>query len=437
MLFHGVSRHRIVCSFAMYASLLAIGMMSAEIGPSITIFSESMDVPEGTVSGAFSARFFGYFVGSLIGGPVIDLVYREGLVIGPMLILSSVLNFALPYVKSVYLFLGLMGVQGLAFGAYDATMAVMFTNLHGKAMPPWMEAIHFSYALGTLLAPLIMAGTFKLSIDLMPSYSIFGALGVAGGLYMALVPSFKREKMVKEKNAEESINAVEEEKVETKEEKKPLDRPVIFWSIVVCCSVFLCAYVTLEVYGGLIALYTEYKEYGDVIVASYMTSVFYASFTVGRCVAIPAAVFLSPEAILFICAAGCVSEMVLFLAFPSKIITWIISATFGVFMGPIWATTYNYLGQYITFTGKAGTAIVVGTGIGSMTIPTLIGNLMTRERPWVLPLQQVISTSLVLAIFTGMFFAIRHLAKRELARKARKQQEDIEERPLLSEVEQS
>ena len=43
----------------------------------------------------------------------------------------------------------LSAIQGTYFGASDAGNSVCFLRLHGAKANPWLQAMHFTYAIGT------------------------------------------------------------------------------------------------------------------------------------------------------------------------------------------------------------------------------------------------------------------------------------------------
>ena len=43
----------------------------------------------------------------------------------------------------------LSGIQGIFFGSSDAGNSVSFLRLHGSKANPWLQAMHFTYAIGT------------------------------------------------------------------------------------------------------------------------------------------------------------------------------------------------------------------------------------------------------------------------------------------------
>ena len=87
---------------------------------------------------------------------------------------------------------------------------------------------------------------------------------------------------------------------------------------------------------------------------------------------------------------------------------WIAVGGFGLYIAPLWASLWAYMGEYVEMSGKAGTAITVGSGLGSIVVPTLVGQLMDSMGPDVLLYQQLISCFGLLAEMIGIIFMTRY-----------------------------
>lgn len=168
-----------------------------------------------------------------------------------------------------------------------------------------------------------------------------------------------------QENEEASIEIpLEEDNVNKEEEEEKTDDPreIIstkkYWFIVFFCGAFLAFYASVEAtYGSYIASYSKLKKFEDEVSASYLTSVFWGSFCVGRLVSIPIAVWIPPEAFLVGSLVLAVISILPIVIFPGKVTTWVVSVLFGLFIGPIWATLWNIMGKYVVVTGIAGTVL--------------------------------------------------------------------------------
>ena len=97
---------------------------------------------------------------------------------------------------------------------------------------------------------------------------------------------------------------------------------------------------------------------------------------------------------------------------------WIAVGGFGLYIAPLWASLWAYMGEYVEMSGKAGTVITVGSGIGSIIVPTLVGQMMDSMGPDVLLYQQLICCVGLLIMMIGIIFmtryAMNYVSKRRL-----------------------
>ena len=66
------------------------------------------------------------------------------------------------------------------------------------------------------------------------------------------------------------------------------------------------------------------------------------------------------------------------------------------------------MGEYVEMSGKAGTVITIGSGIGSIIVPTLVGQMMDSIGPEVLLYQQLICCVGLLIMMIGIIFMTRY-----------------------------
>lgn len=156
------------------------------------------------------------------------------------------------------------------------------------------------------------------------------------------------------------------EEEEEEEDKKKDPRENIsskkYWFILFSCGAFLAFYASVEsTYGSYIASYSKLKKFEDEVSASYLTSVFWATFCVGRLVSIPIAVWIPPEGFLVGSLVLTVISALPLVVFPGRVSTWVVSAAFGLFIAPIWATLWNIIGKYVIVTGVAGTILAASS----------------------------------------------------------------------------
>jgi len=97
---------------------------------------------------------------------------------------------------------------------------------------------------------------------------------------------------------------------------------------------------------------------------------------------------------------------------------WIAVGGFGLYIAPLWASLWAYMGEYVEMSGKAGTVITIGSGIGSIIVPTLVGQMMDSFGPEVLVYQQLICCFGLLIMMIGIIlmtrYAMNYVSRRRL-----------------------
>ncbi len=65
----------------------------------------------------------------------------------------------------------------------------------------------------------------------------------------------------------------------------------------------------------------------------------------------------------------------------SPVALWLGVAGFGLSVASMYGTSVNYTGEHIRVTSQAMSALILGAGLGSMTLPWLTGQLFDRHGP--------------------------------------------------------
>ena len=154
--------------------------------------------------------------------------------------------------------------------------------------------------------------------------------------------------------------------------------------ILIMLFVFYFLYVGMEVtYGAfLMAFCVDYLKW-DKTKGVLMTSVFWGSFAVGRGLAIPLAKCLNPPimliADLILC---CLSLTGLLMGLDSNdTILWFCTAVLGLGLSSVFPTGITWAERYMHVTGKATAVFVVGSALGEMAMPALVGWLFEVKNP--------------------------------------------------------
>lgn len=177
-------------------------------------------------------------------------------------------------------------------------------------------------------------------------------------------------------------------------------------ALVVLLFFFYFAYVGAEVaYGSFI--FTFAKDYAHMSRShsAGLNSVFWGTFAAFRGLAIIFAAFIYPGTmILLSLVASTVSSLFLCLFSKEKVALWLCTGVYGASMATIFPSGISWVEQYTTVTGRTAAVFVVGAALGEMVLPALLGFLLGRfhDHPLLMYL------SLVTATFTSILFPVMY-----------------------------
>ncbi|XP_061668535.1 sodium-dependent glucose transporter 1 isoform X2 [Syngnathoides biaculeatus] len=388
---------RWMVSLAVCASFLGLGMSISVIGPTFEDLAVNVKKDISNISYIFVGRSAGYIGGSLIGGVLFDCV-NPNLLLGFSMLITACGMCAIPFCKHALLLTGFMSSIGISMGILDTGGNVLILNMWGKDAGPHMQALHFSFAAGAFVSPVIAKllfgnnsngsyGTGTLSnITTGPianndhtvirfihsSYSDLKSMWayIVIGLFVLLssVPFFFL-----------SVRSdVCRDKYRTSSAKPLVARHHTV--LVVLLFFFFFAYVGAEVaYGSFI--FTFAKDYAQMSQsqAAGLNSLFWATFATCRGLAIFFASCMYPGTMIILSLVGTtLSSLFLCLFSKDKVILWLCTGLYGASMSSTFPCGISWLEQYTTVTGLSAAAFVVGAALGEMVLPAFVGFLLGK-----------------------------------------------------------
>ncbi|CAL1291790.1 unnamed protein product, partial [Larinioides sclopetarius] len=395
---------RIIKTCNLYASCISSGIAVAVVGPCLLDFQEIVHTDTQHIAVIYTGRSIGYLVGSLIGGTLFDFTERKQFFMTVLNFLIAISMCAIPWSRTVEMLTGWLLVSGLSMGALDTGLNVCCLNLWGKESGPFYQALHFMYGFGSLLAPLIVApflgdyhhetftnGTSSYrnetllyhhldysfnstnksdSFEIPPltyAYSIIGGFGFLVSISFLVVCTIAP--------LEVGIN-----KSETTEIKQ---RSYIFVTIIVILTFLLLFVITgLEIgYAQMLATYSvKGPPRLTPVIGSYLTSTFWAAFTVSRFSSIFFAIKYSSLAVivfdLIVFFAGTV--VLLFLATTREWALWLATVLLGMGVASLYASVISWVERYINITNKIIGLLATGGALGEMVIPYTISYFLEK-----------------------------------------------------------
>ena len=148
---------------------------------------------------------------------------------------------------------------------------------------------------------------------------------------------------------------------------------------------FMFVYAGAEVgLGGWLYTYAVEMNLATPAAAAYLTSAYWGALTLGRLLSIPIAARFRPRTILWADLIGCVASVGLMIVMPESAWALRIGAFgMGLFIASVFPTVLTWCERRMTMSGLAMSMFFVGTSVGAMLWPWLIGQLFDRLGPTV------------------------------------------------------
>ena len=357
--------------------------MSA-VGPVLPSLAEQTGSSLGAVSFFFTARSFGYLIGSLIAGRLFDRYAGHPILVASLLCIA--IAFALIPIAAALIFLFLLAVlMGFSEAGVDLGTNSMLVWIHGSAVPPFMNGLHFFFGLGAFLAPLMFAQMVSAG---WRSTAIFWAMAILVFIALAAVSRLPSPKNLSQGGkASSSTNA-----------------GGLVWLIVI--GFFL--YVGIEVgLAGWIYTYALAANLADAISAAYLTSSFWAAFTVGRFLGIPLSRRFSPSHMLAFNATGMVIGFAVLIFIPGPTALWTGVILAGFSMASCFPALMSFAGRTIPISARVTGWFFAGSSVGGMLVPWLIGQLFESGGPYYILIILGTTTGILAILFATLLMVSR------------------------------
>jgi FHS family Na+ dependent glucose MFS transporter 1 len=376
-----------------YLALFALGLTTAAIGPAIPHLAEQTGSQLRQISSMLVLSSFGYLLGSLAGGRLIDRIKGHPVIIIGLVVMAVSFAF-IPLSPELILLAVLAFILGLSQSFIDVGSNLMVVWAHGQNVGSYMNGLHLSFGIGTLVAPLILAASLDQSNTILWGFLTLAALSLPAAYWLMKLPS---PVIVQSIQQSEKLN--------------------IRWlPLFTLVMLFYFVYIGFEAgYGAWIYTYALEMGLGTEITAAYLTSVFWAAFTFGRLLGIPAARRFTPASMLvggeILCALG----LIVICLFPSSpTILWGATGLYGLGISTMFPTLLTLASQTMPLSGKRTSLFFASASAGGMFFPWLVGQLIDAKGAQVMP---PILLCLVLAsafIITGIIAIIHRQQKQTL-----------------------
>lgn len=354
-------------------SFLLVGLALSVLGPALTELRDRSGSGIGSIGVLFAGQSVGYIVGSLAAGRLYDRFDGHRVYAGALVVLGAGLG-VLPLFDSLTgLFLAFL-VTGLGASTTDLGANTLLLWQLGPGSGRAMNLLHLCFGLGALLAPLVVHIGLQFT----------GGAAAAGCLVMAYVamriPAPRPPKSSRAEHVTSSTTT----------------------PLLALLGVFFFVYVGLELgYAGWVKTYGEALDFGE-LTATWLTTVFWISFTVGRLLAAAVAGRVSPERVVIAASVASLLAAVVLLAGDGRTpAVWAGTIVMGLGTAPQFPGVLMLAERRIHLTGSATAWFVCGAGCGGLVFPWAIGQFFDQAGETALPWAM-----LILAVAAGSMFAV-------------------------------
>ncbi|XP_036622837.1 sodium-dependent glucose transporter 1-like [Trichosurus vulpecula] len=373
---------------------------------------------------------------------------NHNLILGLSVLGASLGFYLVPFCKQAILLVVMMGVVGISTGMLDTGCNVLILDIWRGEAAPHLQALHFTFALGAVLAPLLaklalgsavpsenhtvadMSNHSELTLppaadlevifgipankNLLWTYAFIGTYNLVM-LFFFIVLFFQKIP------SQEKMKEAAQKSRTAKYQNALLGLLFIFFFFYVGAEVTYGSYVFS--FGTLHAGMSESQAAG-------LNSAFWGTFAACRGMAICFATCLHPGTMIVLSNAGSlISSLLLVIFNKNHICLWVATAVYGASMATTFPSGVAWIEQYMTIKGKSASLFVIGASLGEMVLPVVVGSLQGKYPH----LPGILYVSLGSAIATGVLFPIMYkLATAPLDSKIQESRKSEDQKALLS-----
>ncbi|XP_034380513.1 sodium-dependent glucose transporter 1B-like [Arvicanthis niloticus] len=357
----------------------------------------------------------------MIGGVLLDYM-NPFLLLGVSMLATAVGLYFIPLCKKAFLLIIMMAVFGASVGVVDTGGNVLILALWGDKGAPHMQALHFSFALGAFLAPLLAKLAWGTAASAQnhtesdfnslvlnrsskaASDSVFAVPDdmnllwayASIGTYVLVVSVFLFGLFCKKHSRQEKSAA----------SAQGARRAKYHWALLCLLFLFFFFYVGAEVtYGSYVFSFATTHVGMEESEAAGLNSIFWGTFAACRGLAIFFATVLRPGTMIVLSNIGSLASSFFLVLFDkNSLCLWIATSVYGASMATTFPSSISWIEQYTTLTGKSTAFFVIGGTLGEMAIPAVIG-ILQEHYP---DLPVVLYICLGSAIFTAVLFPVMY-----------------------------
>ncbi len=362
-----------------YAAFIALGLVTASLGPTLPGLAENTQTRLSEISFLFTALALGLMIGSFLGGRLYDRLPGHPVMAGALIIIA-VMMALIPLMPLLWLLTAVLLILGMAAGGVDVGGNTLLVWVHRRQVGPFMNALHFFFGVGAFLSPIIIAQMVLVSGGISWAYWALALLILPVSVWVLRLPSPPAQTVSDDGQAGQ-----------------------VDYLLVALIALFFFLFVAAELsFGGWIFTYAVALDLANETMAAYLTSTFWGALTLSRLLTIPIAIRFRPRSILWADLLGCLASVGLILLWPNSLMVWVGTFGMGFSVASIFPLTLSLAERRMPVTGQITGWFLIGAGAGSMFVPWLIGQLFESIGPQAVMLTIMVDLIAALAVFAAL-----------------------------------
>ena len=378
-------RWQVRSSLTYYGAIWFLGLQSGIIGPSLGALATLVGEEGATaLAPQFFFRSIGFLFGTLLVGLAWDVATNQHKLYSLATALLAVQLAMLPTLASRQAMFALWVPIGLCMGFVDtgSSLLVMLAWKGGNVMS-WMNFLHFCWGVGSMSSPLLLA-FFSAPV----SFLVIAAIGLVCATLPLLLPSPVQRHPACIAERQLALQKRQRDATHPSQAAAGADSGGDSLYLVPSAAAFgvWLFYVGMEAgFGSWLATFLVDTGVTDDKGAALATSVYWGALTVGRLLAVPVALVLTPAQMIGVDLVGALLSCSLFLVASGPTQMLLCSVGIGLSLASVYASTVALAATRMPFTGRRASFCIAGASVGQVTLPYLIGEMFRRFGPEIFP----------------------------------------------------
>ena len=366
-----------------FGAFLGLGIAMSFLGPALPELRHQTGSTVGEMGIVFSAQSLGGLIGSIVAGRVFRRFGGRHL-ISLALGAFAVAIIVIPGARELAVIVAAGAVIGFGAGSVDVGGNTVVSGLVApERLVSSINALHMSFAVGAVIAPLVVGISLAATDSLWPACVAFaaGTGGVAGALWFG-----DRAGSARQAADDHAQRGAAPEN----------------WRLA-SVALFFVLYVGLEIgFAGWIATYSDELGLGSGW-ATGLTVAFWAGFLLGRIAMVWRGDRIATGRVLG-WSVGVATLLAVGVAAAGShpIPLLVLSVLFGAVIAPQFPTMLAHLHRVVPLSGVVTAWCIGGAALGGLLLPPLIGALLdsvgTDALPWTIAAASGASGVVVFAI---------------------------------------